>query len=56
MKFHIGEIYKRLSTDLNFGYWLSIMDMEDLRFAGFVESSNSLGCGAVSLGFFFPAF
>ena len=32
MNFRFGELYKRLSTDLNFGSWLSIMDVEDLRF------------------------
>jgi hypothetical protein len=46
MKFRIGEFYKRLSTDMNFGCWISIVDVEDFEVSGFVEGSNGLGCVA----------
>lgn len=31
-KFHIRYFEKRSLTDFNFGCWISIMDVEDLRF------------------------
>jgi len=49
MKFRVGEFHKCLSKDLNFGLVIN-SGYGRFEVSGFVEGSNGLGCGAVSLG------